>query len=224
MSAPCAMASPPASRIIATVSSADPSSRSTTTTLAPSRANVSAVARPLPIVSPGVCPPPITTATRPSKRPDMVAFLPGGDAVPRRRRVRSWHDRRHPRLSVLPGLESQTQPSRRVVSGAPQSVPVMVSVNVPSVRFCTPVNVMVPVTPRRIPVKPVIGPASVNSPVTVSGALGAFVTSMLFPQPGLRRPRTSQDPQTSRARRRRAWARHLGPPGPPPPTGRDRGA
>ena len=59
--------------------------------LAPSRANMMAVARPLPIVSPGVCPPPTTTATRPSKRPDMVAFLP----------------------ALMPGRSDATAPSSR---------------------------------------------------------------------------------------------------------------
>src|SRR3954451_4468144 len=51
------------------VSSAELRSRSTTRTRAPSRANSNAVARPLPIVSPGVCPPPTTTAVFPSSLP-----------------------------------------------------------------------------------------------------------------------------------------------------------
>ncbi len=62
-SASKAAAAPPSSSIIAFVSRADCRFRSTRRTLAPSRANRSAVARPLPIVSPGVCPAPTTIAT-----------------------------------------------------------------------------------------------------------------------------------------------------------------
>src|ERR1700742_3984520 len=46
-----------------TVSCAEARSRSTQSTLAPSRAKVSAVARPLPMPSPGLCPAPTTMAT-----------------------------------------------------------------------------------------------------------------------------------------------------------------
>src|SRR5262249_1705380 len=68
MSAAWPAASPPSSRIIATVSSADARSRSTTRTRAPSRAKRIDVARPFPIVAPGGCPPPTPTATRPASR------------------------------------------------------------------------------------------------------------------------------------------------------------
>src|SRR5579883_1795283 len=56
---PCTLPSPPASRSIASVSSAPATSRSTSATTAPSRANSSALARPTPE------PPPVTTAARP---------------------------------------------------------------------------------------------------------------------------------------------------------------
>src|SRR6185369_12559420 len=62
-SALAAMAVPCLSAIILTVSSADLRSRSTHTTLAPSRAKVRAVARPLPMPSPGLWPAPTTMAT-----------------------------------------------------------------------------------------------------------------------------------------------------------------
>src|SRR3954467_7899785 len=54
--------------IRSTVSCADFSSRSTHSTLAPSRAKVSAVARPLPMPSPGLWPAPTTMATRSFRR------------------------------------------------------------------------------------------------------------------------------------------------------------
>src|SRR5215468_9311850 len=54
--------------IKATVSSALAKLRSTHSTLAPSRAKVSAVARPLPMPSPGLCPAPTTMATRSFRR------------------------------------------------------------------------------------------------------------------------------------------------------------
>src|SRR5262245_56016054 len=57
-----ARASPPSSVIIAAVSRADSMRWSATQTRAPSRASSMAVARPLPIVAPGVCPPPTTIA------------------------------------------------------------------------------------------------------------------------------------------------------------------
>src|ERR1700760_1602338 len=50
------------SSIRSSVSCADARSRSTHSTLAPSRAKVSAVARPLPMPSPGLCPAPTTMA------------------------------------------------------------------------------------------------------------------------------------------------------------------
>ena len=53
-SARTATASPPSSRICLTVSSAAARSRSAASTLAPSRASSTAVARPLPVVCPGV--------------------------------------------------------------------------------------------------------------------------------------------------------------------------
>src|ERR1700749_3022908 len=57
-----AAAVPCFSSIRSTVSCAEARSRSTHNTLAPSRANVSAVARPLPMPSPGLCPAPTTMA------------------------------------------------------------------------------------------------------------------------------------------------------------------
>src|SRR5712692_3205283 len=60
--------SPPPCLTIDTVSSADARSRSTAMTFAPSCANRSAVARPLPIPSPGLCPAPMTMAVFPSRR------------------------------------------------------------------------------------------------------------------------------------------------------------
>ncbi len=62
-SAANAAATPPSATMRSTVSAADVRSRSTASTRAPSRANRSAVARPLPMVSPGVCPAPTTIAT-----------------------------------------------------------------------------------------------------------------------------------------------------------------
>src|SRR5437879_10044265 len=69
MSAASDEATPPSSTICATVSSARSAIRSTQSTLAPSRANSTAMARPLPMVSPGVWPAPTTTAVLPSIRP-----------------------------------------------------------------------------------------------------------------------------------------------------------
>src|SRR5882724_903189 len=62
------MAVPWSCLIIATVSSALARLWSTHSTLAPSRAKVSAVARPLPMPSPGLCPAPTTMATRSFRR------------------------------------------------------------------------------------------------------------------------------------------------------------
>src|ERR1700756_2025499 len=59
-----AEAVPPFSAIISTVSSAEARLWSTQSTLAPSRAKVRAVARPLPMPSPGLCPAPTTIAVR----------------------------------------------------------------------------------------------------------------------------------------------------------------
>src|ERR1700759_2395733 len=53
---------------MSTVSCAEARSRSTHNTFAPSRAKVSAVARPLPMPSPGDCPAPTTMATLSFKR------------------------------------------------------------------------------------------------------------------------------------------------------------
>src|SRR4051794_8782343 len=74
-SARSAAAWPPSALIIATVSSARSSSRSTQRTSAPSRANRIAIARPLPIVSPGVCPAPTTMAVLSASRPGTSAVL-----------------------------------------------------------------------------------------------------------------------------------------------------
>src|SRR5690606_13719829 len=70
-----AAASPPASWMAAAVSSAASRDRSITSTRAPSRASTMAVARPLPIVSPGVWPPPKTAATFPSTLPATAGPL-----------------------------------------------------------------------------------------------------------------------------------------------------
>src|SRR5580704_12872222 len=63
-----AAAVPCFSRIRSTVSCAEARSRSTHSTLAPSRAKVSAVARPLPMPSPGLWPAPTTMAMRSLRR------------------------------------------------------------------------------------------------------------------------------------------------------------
>src|SRR6201985_1400920 len=63
-----AAAVPCFSAIRSTVSCAESRSRSTHSTLAPSRAKVSAVARPLPMPSPGLWPAPTTMATRSFRR------------------------------------------------------------------------------------------------------------------------------------------------------------
>src|SRR5215831_1703123 len=67
-SAPKTAAVPPFAAIMSTVSSAEARLRSTHRTAAPSRAKVSAVARPLPMPSPGLCPAPTTMATRSFRR------------------------------------------------------------------------------------------------------------------------------------------------------------
>src|ERR1700721_3050778 len=63
-----ATAVPPLAAIMSTVSWADARLRSTHSTRAPSRAKVSAVARPLPMPSPGLWPAPTTMAMRSFKR------------------------------------------------------------------------------------------------------------------------------------------------------------
>ena len=79
-------------------------------TRAPSRASRIAVARPLPMVSPGVCPPPMTSATLPSTRPAMTAPpLPTrvrADGRPRRGAARRTSSAR----STVPPV---THPPRR---------------------------------------------------------------------------------------------------------------
>ena len=60
---------PPSSSIIRRVSSARSGWRSTSSTLAPSRASTTAVALPVPMPGPGVDPAPVTIATLPSTRP-----------------------------------------------------------------------------------------------------------------------------------------------------------
>src|ERR1700730_5248510 len=67
-SASNAIALPPSASIIPAVSCAENTLRSTHSTRAPSRAKVSAVARPLPMPSPGLCPAPTTMAVRSFKR------------------------------------------------------------------------------------------------------------------------------------------------------------
>src|SRR6266853_437237 len=67
-SASKATAVPPLAPIMSTVSWADVRLWSTHSTFAPSRAKVSAVARPLPMPSPGLCPAPTTIATRSFRR------------------------------------------------------------------------------------------------------------------------------------------------------------
>src|SRR5215470_1812896 len=72
-SAAKAHARPPSPWINSTVSWAEESARSTTHTCAPSRPSTMAVARPLPMVWPEVCPPPTTIAALPSTRLPMIA-------------------------------------------------------------------------------------------------------------------------------------------------------
>src|ERR1700733_7836733 len=67
-SASNAIALPPSASIIPAVSCAEDRLRSTHSTKAPSRAKVSAVARPLPMPSPGLWPAPTTMATRSCRR------------------------------------------------------------------------------------------------------------------------------------------------------------
>src|SRR6202163_2263332 len=67
-SASKAIAVPPLAAIMSTVSCADLTLRSTHSTRAPSRAKVRAVARPLPMPSPGLWPAPTTMATRSFRR------------------------------------------------------------------------------------------------------------------------------------------------------------
>src|SRR5437764_4338547 len=84
-SASTAHARPPSFAIRSTVSWAESRRRSATTTRAPSRASTSAVARPLPNVPPGVCPPPTTIAVLPSTRPRPLTWGPRpGPPAPRR--------------------------------------------------------------------------------------------------------------------------------------------
>src|SRR6266702_4636092 len=68
-SPPNTAALPPSSSIICRVCSARSGYRSTSRTLAPSRASTTAVALPVPIPGPGVEPAPVTIATLPSTRP-----------------------------------------------------------------------------------------------------------------------------------------------------------
>ena len=105
MSAAWPTASPPSSRIIATVSSADSRSRSTTRTRAPSRAKRIDVARPLPMVSPGVCPPPTTTATRPASRSPMRSLSHGSTGPAPACSGRTGVTRAWPRSRPAPGRE-----------------------------------------------------------------------------------------------------------------------
>src|SRR6266545_1485767 len=98
-SASKAKQSPPACRTSAAVSSASPSSRSTAMTFAPSCANRSAVARPLPMPVPGPCPAPTMIAvfdssrmsghdeksSKGKQRPSASGFVGGGDFVLRQR-------------------------------------------------------------------------------------------------------------------------------------------
>src|SRR3984893_2803272 len=67
-SASNAIALPPSASIIPAVSCAENTLRSTHSTKAPSRAKVRAVARPLPMPSPGLWPAPTTMATRSCRR------------------------------------------------------------------------------------------------------------------------------------------------------------
>src|SRR5262245_4237079 len=91
MSVSNAHASPPSSLIIFTVVSAEPRSRSATHTRAPSRASTTAVARPLPIVCPGVWPPPTTIAALPSTRL-AITRLPAASLSDRSARQRNRYN------------------------------------------------------------------------------------------------------------------------------------
>src|SRR4051812_17367139 len=133
-----AVALPPSASIARLVSSAASLLRSTTSTDAPSRANRIAVALPLPMVSPGVWPPPTTIATLPFSLSAMQAGYQDAPAhatasfrVPpprararrsaHRRAVRTGHavaDRR--RRQVLAGRRPDLDRAleRRVVAGS----------------------------------------------------------------------------------------------------------
>src|SRR4051812_22129055 len=114
MSAAYPVASPPSSRIMATVSSADARSRSTMRTRAPSRANRIDVARPFPMVAPGVCPPPTTTATRPASRSPMCSLSHGSD--------RSGDDLGHAEPTEVTGLEAGAVPDGDAQEGEAPTV------------------------------------------------------------------------------------------------------
>ena len=59
--------------LLSAVCFAEPMSRSASITFAPSRANTSAAARPVPTVSPGDCPAPTTIPTLPSSLLSLIA-------------------------------------------------------------------------------------------------------------------------------------------------------
>src|SRR5262245_13389376 len=69
------VAAPDSASINEQVAVAEARSRSTHTTCAPSRASRMAVARPLPMVSPGVWPAPTTIAIFPATRPGMLTTV-----------------------------------------------------------------------------------------------------------------------------------------------------
>src|SRR6202040_337142 len=89
--------SPPLSRAMAAVSSADARSRSTASTFAPSWANRMVVARPLPMPVPGPWPAPTTTAIFPASRMVSSSLSPNRIA-PRRSPQRCAHHRWTPGL------------------------------------------------------------------------------------------------------------------------------
>ncbi len=106
-SAPNTLALPPSSSIICRVCSARSGCRSTSRTLAPSRASTTAVALPVPIPGPGIEPAPVTIATLPSTRPTRSTMtaplssskpLTSASEAPRPPRSRRrWSPRRPPR-------------------------------------------------------------------------------------------------------------------------------
>ncbi len=82
--------SPPPCLTIDTVSSAEPRSRSTAMTFAPSCANRSTVARPLPIPSPGLWPAPMMMAVFPSRRIAASLFSQSLGRRPPALKTRAW--------------------------------------------------------------------------------------------------------------------------------------
>src|SRR5690606_12440790 len=101
---------PPSFSIIAAVASARSRMRSTQSTSAPSRANSNAMARPLPIVSPGVWPAPETIAALPSRRPATSEPLQVGIEGLALVELHAEAVQHHRDLGVLAGREHHVHP------------------------------------------------------------------------------------------------------------------